>query len=236
MQKIARGLQKAHEQGIIHRDLKPDNIMVDADGEPVVMDFGLARRLDEDVRLTAPGRILGTPAYMSPEQVEGDPMQLGPATDIYCLGVVLYEMLTGRLPFQGSFTAVLRQITTAEPPRPASLNSALGEGSPLERVCLKMMAKSPADRYASMAEVVEALDEVFPREHPPEARPSLWRRLFSWATSPAAPRRNGKTPAGAAAGSSQGVTLATSDQARHAKENERGLANETIGLPQSHDS
>jgi serine/threonine protein kinase len=104
--KIARGLQKAHEVGIIHRDLKPDNIMIDTDGEPIVMDFGLARRVDEDIQLTTPGRILGTPAYMSPEQVEGDPEKIGPATDIYSLGVILYQMLTDRLPFKGSLTAV----------------------------------------------------------------------------------------------------------------------------------
>src|SRR5262249_8266481 len=113
IQKIARGLQKAHEQGIIHRDLKPDNIMVDAYGEQRVMDFGLARRLDDEVGLTTPGRLLGTPAYMSPEQVDGDPARIGPATDIYSLGVVLFEMLTGRLPFQGSLTSILRQISSA---------------------------------------------------------------------------------------------------------------------------
>src|SRR5262249_10256947 len=86
-QKIARGLHKAHEQGIIHRDLKPDNIMVDVEGEPIVMDFGLARRND-DVRLTAAGNLMGTPAYMSPEQVQCDPDKVGPASDIYSLGVV----------------------------------------------------------------------------------------------------------------------------------------------------
>ena len=100
--KIARGLQKSHEQDIIHRDLKPANVMIDPDGEPIVMDFGLARRVDDEILITAPGKILGTPAYMSPEQVEGDASNIGPATDIYSLGVILYQMLTGRLPFQGS--------------------------------------------------------------------------------------------------------------------------------------
>jgi serine/threonine protein kinase len=180
IQKIARGLQKAHELGMIHRDLKPDNIMLDADGEPVVMDFGLARRVDEDAGLTAPGRILGTPAYMSPEQVDGDPKKIGPATDVYSLGVVLYVMLTGRLPFQGSITAVLRQIACEQPSRPSLVNPALGEASPLDGVCLKMMAKSHWDRYASMTEVIDALEEAFPRERPPAVHPLLWRRLVAW--------------------------------------------------------
>src|SRR5262249_21203278 len=80
MKKLARGLQKANEQGIIHRDLKPENIMIDTDGEPIVMDFGLARRVDDDIQVTAPGKLLGTPAYMSPEQVDGDPAKIGPPT------------------------------------------------------------------------------------------------------------------------------------------------------------
>jgi serine/threonine protein kinase len=181
-QKIARGMQKAHERGIIHRDLKPDNIMVDTEGDPIVMDFGLARRIDADAaRLTSPGRLLGTPAFMSPEQVDCDPNALGPPTDIYSLGVVLYEMLTGKVPFQGSLTAILRQIVSTNPPRPSSINPALGDDSPLERICLKMMARCPADRYPSMAAVAEALEEAFFNKQPPTAGgPSLWKRLASW--------------------------------------------------------
>jgi serine/threonine protein kinase len=180
MQKIARGLQKAHELGLVHRDLKPDNIMIDADGEPVVMDFGLARRFDEDVQLTAPGGILGTPAYMSPEQVDGDPAKIGPASDVYSLGVILYEILAGRPPFRGSLTAVLCQVACDLPPPPSSVNPALGAASPLERVCLRMMAKSPADRYAGMEKVVQALDDAIPREDPPAVPPSRWARLVEW--------------------------------------------------------
>jgi serine/threonine protein kinase len=182
IQKIARGLHKAHEQGIIHRDLKPDNIMLDADGEPIVMDFGLARRLDDDVRLTTPGRLLGTPAYMSPEQVDGDPNRIGPPTDIYSLGVVLYEMLTGRLPFTGSLTSILRQISSAEPPKPATLNPVLAECEPLVCVCLRMMARSPVDRYPNMAAVATALDEAFAAQRRAAAAgPSLMNRCVSWA-------------------------------------------------------
>jgi hypothetical protein len=178
--KIARGMQKAHEAGIIHRDLKPDNIMIDKDGEPVVMDFGLARRFDEDIHLTSPGRILGTPAYMSPEQVESDPQKIGPPTDIYSLGVILYQLLAGRLPFKGSLTSVLRQIGSNEPPRPSTVNPELAAGSPLEPICLKMMAKSPAHRHSCMADVVHALEQAFTAPPPPVAKPSVWKRMWSW--------------------------------------------------------
>jgi serine/threonine protein kinase len=186
VQKIARGLQKAHEQSVVHRDLKPENIMIDGDGEPIVMDFGLARRLDDDIQHTAPGRLLGTPAYMSPEQVTGDPTQIGPATDIYSLGVVLYKLLTGQIPFQGSLTSVLHQIGSVEPPRPSTTNPALAAESPLELICLKMMAKSPADRFPSMAAVADALNPIISNEQvvaTSQGKPSALKRLWSWAQS-----------------------------------------------------
>jgi serine/threonine protein kinase len=186
--KIARGLQKAHEQGIVHRDLKPDNIMIDGDGEPIVMDFGVARRVDDSIQLTTPGRLIGTPAYMSPEQVEADPAKVGPASDIYTLGVVLYVVITGKLPFQGTLTSVLRQIGSAEPAKPSKLNPEIAEGSTLEKICMKMMAKSPADRYANMIEVAEALEQVFPREAVAVPQPSFWQKLTSWFRGLFAPR------------------------------------------------
>ncbi len=178
--KIARGLQKAHEAGIIHRDLKPDNIMIDPDREPVVMDFGLAKSVNENVQVTMTGVIIGTPAYMSPEQVEGDSSILRPATDIYSLGVVLYQMLTGRLPFQGSLTSILRQIGCDEPPRPSTLNLAIGQNSPVEAICLKMMAKTVEERYQTMAQVVAALDELSPRQVAPIVKPRTLDRIKSW--------------------------------------------------------
>jgi serine/threonine protein kinase len=231
VQKVARGMHKAHEQGIIHRDLKPDNIMVDADGEPIVTDFGLARRVDEDVRLTAPGRILGSPAYMSPEQVDGA-NQVGPASDIYSLGVVLYELLTGGLPFAGTFTALLRQIASVEPPRPSSRNPVLGADSPLEQICLKMMAKAPAHRHASMADVAEALDEVLCPVRPPAARPSLWQRLCSWAG-----RRSASRPgARPSASSSPERTLRGSDAVAPAESKDRQVLERTTDLPSSYGS
>lgn len=157
--KIALGLQKAHDENLIHRDLKPDNIMIDGDGEPVIMDFGLARRVDDDSRLSQAGALIGSPAYMSPEQVSGR-SDIGLATDIYSLGVVLYETITGRIPFAGSLLTVLRQVADAEPPKIIELVPDLESDSryaELERIALKMMAKKPEDRYASATEVAKAL-------------------------------------------------------------------------------
>jgi serine/threonine-protein kinase len=181
--KIARGLQKAHEIGIVHRDLKTDNIMIDGDGEPIVLDFGLARRVDEDVQVTLPGTIVGTPAFMSPEQVDGDPTKVGPPTDIYSLGIILYYMLTGHLPFKGSLTSILNQVGSVTPVRPSAINPALEADSPLENVCMKMVAKAPADRYASMTEVALALESVPGKDGDvPVPRPSALGRLKSWST------------------------------------------------------
>src|SRR5262249_42864201 len=112
--KIALALEEAHRQGVVHRDLKPSNVMLDDRGEPIVMDFGLARQMDtgEDARNTQSGAILGTPGYMAPEQVHGDPRLIGPKTDIYALGVMLYQFLTGDLPFNGPIMLVLAKILT----------------------------------------------------------------------------------------------------------------------------
>jgi serine/threonine protein kinase len=210
--KIARGLQKAHERGIVHRDLKPDNIMIDAEGEPIVMDFGLAKRVDDEIRITTPGRVIGTPAYMSPEQVEGDPNKIGPATDIYSLGVILYRILTGRLPFEGSLVSVLGRIARDAPPRPSAVVPGIGENSQLERICLKMMAKSPTDRFSSMAEVVDVLEPLSTREIAAVTRLSLWSTLRSWFRRIFAPRARPENPAVASAGTSNIKTLTNSNQ------------------------
>src|SRR5205823_2697171 len=119
--KLARALEEAHSRGVVNRDLKPSNIMMNRWGEPVIMDFGLALRMDHDVRLTHQGSVLGTPAYMSPEQVEGDIDVVGPASDQYSLGVILYELLTGQVPFQGSMGQVMTKILTEAPRPPSSL-------------------------------------------------------------------------------------------------------------------
>lgn len=156
VRKLALALQEAHQRGIIHRDLKPANIMIDKRGEPIVMDFGLARRLSrDDTRLTQTGAAIGTPAYMPPEQISANAELMGPACDIYSLGVILYELLTGRLPFEGDAMAMLAQILTDEPRRPSELQANIDPA--LEAICLKAMAKKPADRFGSMVEMAARL-------------------------------------------------------------------------------
>jgi serine/threonine protein kinase/Tfp pilus assembly protein PilF len=180
---LALAMQEAHRRGVIHRDLKPANVMIDSRGQPVIMDFGLARRGPEtgDVRLTQSGMILGTPAYMSPEQVNGAIAAMGPACDIYSLGVILYELLTGRLPFTGALGELMAQIVSKPPPPPSQFRPGLD--AELEAICLKALAKEPALRFGSMHEFANALERYSqgapqssaPNESPmppPEAAPA----------------------------------------------------------------
>jgi serine/threonine protein kinase len=158
VRKLALALREAHKKGVIHRDLKPANIMIDTRGEPVIMDFGLARRARAgDARLTQLGALMGTPAYMPPEQVSGNPEAMGPACDIYSLGVILYELAAGRLPFRGDSMAMLSQVLLDEPPPPSRFRPDVDVA--LERICLKAMAKKIEDRYGSMTELAAALQE-----------------------------------------------------------------------------
>jgi eukaryotic-like serine/threonine-protein kinase len=174
IRKLALALQAAHDKGIVHRDLKPANIMVDTSGEPIIMDFGLARQASQrdDIRLTQTGNIVGTPAFMSPEQVEGDPEKIGPPSDQYSLGVILYELLTGELPFQGSVMAVMGKILAKDPPRPSQLRPQMDRR--IETVCLKMMAKTPAERFASLKAVADEITTILksPASQPaPQEKP-----------------------------------------------------------------
>jgi serine/threonine protein kinase/WD40 repeat protein len=175
VRKLALALDEAHQRGVIHRDLKPSNIMINQRGEPIIMDFGLARRVNkEDARLTKSGSMLGTPAYMAPEQVSGRVQAIGPASDIYSLGVILYELLTGQPPFDGPLLAVLAQILTQEPERVSVRR--LDIDPQLEEVCIKAMAKRVEDRYATMAEMAAALTDYLRRGNqcaPAPAKPMV---------------------------------------------------------------
>lgn len=157
VQKLAQTLQRVHDRDVIHRDLKPANVILTPEGEPVILDFGLARLLasPEDLRLSRDGVFIGTPHYASPEQAAHTPNAVGKASDIYNLGVLLYELLTGTLPFTGSLDSVLRQVLTEEPPPPTRFRANV---SPiLDAICLKAMSKRPADRFSSMGEMAAAL-------------------------------------------------------------------------------
>ncbi|WP_315852285.1 WD40 repeat domain-containing serine/threonine-protein kinase [Lignipirellula cremea] len=154
--KLALALAEAHQHGVVHRDLKPANIMINRRGEPVIMDFGLARRSEsEDVRLTQSGAIVGTPAYMAPEQVEGDAPAIGPQTDVYALGVILYELLSGSLPHQGNVAQLLASILRDEPAPLAEVRRDVS--ADLAAICGRAMAKRLTDRFASAEELAESL-------------------------------------------------------------------------------
>jgi hypothetical protein len=186
-------LAAVHAHGIVHRDLKPGNVLLDPAGRAVLTDFGLARPGDEAERFTSEGVILGTPSYMAPEQAAGQADRVGPATDLYSLGVVLYQMLTGRLPFEGPPVAVLHRIVHEDPPPPRQFRPDLDPA--LEAVILRALRKDPAERFAAAREFAAALGRPSPaapapapatvreRDRPPVAG------LATVPLSPAPPRR-----------------------------------------------
>src|SRR5262249_44607131 len=147
IRKIALGMQEAHSRGVVHRDLKPANIIFRPNAEPMIMDFGLARRADDkrSTGLTQEGDILGTLDSMSPAQGEGAAANLGPPADIYALGAILYELLCGKRAFTGNTAAMLVQILTKEPQPPSEVR--IGVPEKLEQICQKAMAKKPDDRF-----------------------------------------------------------------------------------------
>lgn len=155
---LATAMVEPHQKGIVHRDLKPDNIQIDEERRaPVIMDFGLARfEQADDPQLTHDGQLLGTPYYMSPEQALGHTDQIGPASDLYSLGVIFYEMLTGQRPITGRTVGeVLKNVHSQQPIPPNQHRPQIDQS--LSDLCLKSIAKSPADRFASMAEFAKAL-------------------------------------------------------------------------------
>jgi serine/threonine protein kinase len=162
---IARALEVAHQSGVVHRDLKPSNVMIGPDGEPVVLDFGLARREGpRDGVSTESGILLGTPAYMAPEQIGGDPAFVGSSSDIYSLGAMLYHMVTGRYPFVGAPHEMLRQTLGRDVDPPSRHRSGL-DGR-LDAICVKALAKEPAARFATMGEFARALEDFAQGDQP----------------------------------------------------------------------
>src|SRR5262245_4966971 len=170
MSTLARAIHYAHQRGVLHRDLKPANVLIDSGGQPHVTDFGLAKCLDSKDGLTLSGAALGSPNYMAPEQAAGHPERLTTAADIYSLGAIMYELLTGRPPFRAETALETMRKVMDEPPLAPRLQHELTDRD-LETICLKCMEKEPERRYGSAVELAEDI-ERWQRSEPIRARPA----------------------------------------------------------------
>ncbi len=179
LETLARAVQVVHEHGIVHRDLKPSNVLFTADGVAKISDFGLAKCLDNDAGPTRTGEIMGTPSYLAPEQAEGKHREVGPAADVYALGTIFYECLTGRPPFQGESTLdTLEQVRLRDPLPPSRLQPKVPRD--LETICLKCLAKAARQRYASARELADDLARFHAGEPIRARRASLVERGLKW--------------------------------------------------------
>jgi serine/threonine protein kinase len=177
--KLARTLNYAHQHGVLHRDVKPGNILIDAKGEPHLTDFGLARLVEKESTLTRTLEILGTPSYMAPEQAVGNNAQVTHATDVYGLGAVLYQLLTGHPPFAGGTTyETVRMVLETQPRQPRLYNPKV-DGD-LETICLKCLEKEPARRYGSAEAVAEEIERFLRHEPIQSRRSSRLEHVWRW--------------------------------------------------------
>jgi serine/threonine-protein kinase len=176
---VARAVAHLHQHGIVHRDLKPGNILLDEHGQPYVTDFGLVKLLEGNSHQTTSGAIVGTPSYMSPEQAAGQSTLIGPRSDVYSIGAILYECLTGRPPFRAATQMeTLMHVLENEPIAPHEFNPQVPRD--LESICLRCMEKSPERRYANAAAVADNLERYLNGEPVEGLTPGLWPRLGRW--------------------------------------------------------
>lgn len=179
MLQVASAMQHAHEHGVIHRDLKPDNIMMERNGIPKIVDFGLAKRLHDTNMMTLTGQVMGTPSFMAPEQAAGETKRVGPAADIYAIGATLFFLLTGRAPFESeSLQETLSQLCNSVAPSARSLNRRVPRD--LDIICAKCLEKRPEQRYASAAALAEDLQRYLDRKPILARRISRTQRMLRW--------------------------------------------------------